>query len=205
MIESLVQQGIRDPRVLDAMSHIPRHDFLDPGMAHQAYVDQPLHIGHRQTISQPLMVALMTQCLQLKGHEKVLEIGTGSGYQTALLAALCKKVYSIERITSLSNKARQTLYRLAYMNFTLRIGDGSLGWPEEAPFDAIIVTAGAPKTPEILLTQIAPKGCLVFPRGQESRQMLVRVTRHESGYREEVLGECRFVKLIGEHGWPSQP
>lgn len=199
--EQLVSRGIRDHRVLEAMGRIPRHEFVDPGMASQAYLDRPLPIGFKQTISQPYIVALMTESLGLKGGEKVLEIGTGSGYQTAILAELCRHLFSMERIVSLSNAARRTLYRLGYINFTLRIGDGTVGWAEEAPFGGILVTAAAPKIPPAYLEQLAEGGILVMPRGDESGQELVRVTRKGSKTLEEVLGECRFVKLYGRFGW----
>lgn len=198
-----MRRGIRDARVLEAMSRVPRHEFVDPGLAAQAYLDHPLNIGLKQTISQPFIVALMTQGLELLGKEKVLEIGTGSGYQTVLLAELSRQVYSIERITSLSNQARRTLYRLGYVNFSLRIGDGTLGWPEEAPFDAILVTAGSPRIPASLLDQLSEGGRLIIPRGGEHQQELVRVHRQGGDFQEEVLTDCRFVKLYGKHGWKS--
>ncbi len=199
--QQLIARGVTDPRVLDVMSRIPRHEFVDPGMAAQAYEDRPLNIGMKQTISQPFIVGLMTQSLELKGTEKVLEIGTGSGYQTAILAELCRHVYSIERVSTLSNRARRTLYRLAYVNVTLRIGDGTLGWPEEAPFDAIIVTAGSPGLPQVYVDQLAEGGRLVIPRGSEEAQDLVRVRKKDGQISEEVLTACRFVKLYGRHGW----
>ncbi len=198
--EQIVARGIQDPRVIDVMSRIPRHEFIDPGMAAQAYLDSPLNIGLKQTISQPYIVALMTEKLRLTGVEKVLEIGTGSGYQTAILAELCRQVYSIERISTLSNRARRNLYRLGYVNVNLRINDGTLGWPEEAPFDAILVAAASPSVPPFYYEQLAPGGRLVMPRGQKDQE-LIRVTRTEGGFVEENLGPCRFVKLYGEHGW----
>ena len=149
--DQLVRRGIADPRVLEAMRRVPRHEFVDPGMAAQAYEDRPLNIGFKQTISQPYMVALMTELLALQGGERVLEIGTGSGYQTAILCELARKVWSIERLKDLSNRSRRTLYRLGDMNFELRIGDGTLGWPEQGPFDAIVVTAAGPRGPGVLL------------------------------------------------------
>ncbi len=199
--QQLAARGVTDPRVLDAMGRIPRHEFVDPGMASQAYEDRPLAIGMKQTISQPYIVGLMTQSLELTGTEKVLEIGTGSGYQTALLAELSRHVYSIERVTTLSNRARRILYRLGYVNVTLRIGDGTLGWPEEAPFDAIIVTAGGPQVPPAYKDQLAEGGRLVIPRGGEEAQDLIRVRRKGGRTVEEVLAACRFVKLYGRHGW----
>ncbi len=199
--EQVIARGIRDPRVIETMGRLPRHEFVDPGMAAQAYLDHPLNIGSKQTISQPYMVALMTESLRLKGNEKVLEIGTGSGYQTAILAELSRQVFSIERIATLSNRARQALYRLGYTNVTLRIGDGTLGWPEEAPYDAILVTAGAPKIPEVYREQLAEGGSLVIPKGDSSHQDLIRITFRNGQFREEALGRCRFVKLYGQEGW----
>lgn len=201
--EQLKPRGIRDARVLEAMLRVPRHEFVDPGIAAQAYLDHPLNIGSKQTISQPYIVGLMTQALRLKGSEKVLEIGTGSGYQTAILAEICRHVYSVERISTLSNRGRQTLYRLGYVNITLRIGDGTLAWPEEAPFDAILVTAAAPGIPPSYIEQLAKGGTLIMPRGETSAQELVRVTKRAEGVVEEILGECRFVKLYGQYGWIS--
>jgi protein-L-isoaspartate(D-aspartate) O-methyltransferase len=199
--EQLTARGIRDPRVLEAMGRVPRHEFVDPGLASQAYLDHPLNIGFKQTISQPYIVALMTESLQLTGGEKVLEIGTGSGYQTAILAELGRHVYSIERIAPLSNGARRTLYRLGYVNFTLRIGDGTAGWPEAGPFDAILVAAAAPAIPPPYLEQLAEGGRLVMPRGDEAVQDLVRLIKKGGKIYEENLSECRFVKLYGEYGW----
>ena len=201
--QQLVERGIRDARVVEAMGRVPRHEFVDPGMAAQAYLDHPLNIGCKQTISQPYIVALMTQALELKGGEKVLEIGTGSGYQTAILAELARQVFSIERVTTLSNRARMVLYRLGYSNVTLRIGDGTLGWPEEAPFDAVLVTAGSPSVPEVYLEQLAEDGRLVIPRGDEESQELVRVRKRQGRFVEENLGACRFVKLYGQYGWQT--
>lgn len=199
--DQLVARGIRSRNVLEAMARVPRHEFVDPGMASQAYLDHPLNIGCKQTISQPYIVGLMTESLELSGTQKVLEIGTGSGYQTAILAELARQVFSIERVTTLSNRARMTLYRLGYSNVSLRIGDGTAGWPEEAPFDAILVTAGAPGIPQAYVDQLAEGGRLVIPRGGEDVQELVRVRKKDGRIVEEKLGACRFVKLYGEHGW----
>jgi len=199
--EQLLARGITDPRVIEVMGRIPRHEFVDEGLASQAYLDHPLNIGLKQTISQPYMVGFMTESLQLKGHERVLEIGTGSGYQTVLLAELCRQVYSIERITTLSNRARRIFYKLGYSNIILRIGDGTLGWPEEAPFDAILVTAGSPQIPRPYMDQLSEGGTLVIPRGNEASQDLVRIRKKNGKFQEEILSECRFVKLYGEHGW----
>ncbi|QQR82079.1 MAG: protein-L-isoaspartate(D-aspartate) O-methyltransferase [Deltaproteobacteria bacterium] len=199
--EQLLARGISDPHVIEVMSRTPRHEFVDSGMTNQAYQDHPLNIGLKQTISQPHIVAFMTQALELTGQEKVLEIGTGSGYQTAILSQLTKKVYSIERLTSLSNKARRTFYRLGLLNITLRIGDGTLGWPEESPYDAIIVTAASPHVPEAYLNQLAEGGRLVIPVGSEEVQTLIRIRKKSGRLEQEKLTECRFVKLVGQYGW----
>ncbi len=197
----IVARGIKDPRVIAAMRKVPRHLFVDEALWDQAYGDFPLPIGEGQTISQPYIVALMTEALQLKGDEKVLEIGTGSGYQTAILAELARKVYSIERVPSLVERARRVLAQLGYTNVVIRLGDGTKGWPEEAPFEAIIVTAGGPKIPEPLLNQLADGGRLVIPVGDEYSQDLIRVTRVGNRLVTENFGGVRFVKLIGDHGW----
>lgn len=202
MVEGqLLARGLCDPRVIEVMGRIPRDEFVDPGMAAQAYEDHPLNLGFKQTISQPYMVGLMTEALQLTGGERVLEIGTGSGYQTAVLCELAKQVYSIERIKDLSNRARKTLYRLGYVNFELRIGDGTEGWREEAPFDAILVSAAAPTIPETYRRQLKPGGRLVIPVGVEETQQLVRVTKEKGKFNEAWLSGCRFVRLYGRYGW----
>jgi protein-L-isoaspartate(D-aspartate) O-methyltransferase len=205
MIDShLRARGISDERVLKAMAAVPRHLFVDEGLQDQAYSDSPLPIGSRQTISQPYIVALMTEALALKGTEKVLEIGTGCGYQTAILAELAERVFSIERIASLAFRAQRTLDSLHYYNILIRVGDGTYGWSEEAPFDAIITTAGAPKVPATLTGQLAVGGRLVIPVGTRSSQTLVTVTRlsqEPDDLKTEDLCGCRFVALIGEHGW----
>ncbi|MFA4873968.1 MAG: protein-L-isoaspartate(D-aspartate) O-methyltransferase [bacterium] len=199
--EQLIPGGIRDSRVLEVMSRIKRHAFASPGMEDQAYLDRPLPIGFGQTISQPLMVAIMTEALALTGAERVLEIGTGSGYQAAILAELAREVFTIERIKELSIRARKILYRLRYDNIKLRIGDGTLGWPEVAPFDRIIVTAGAPAVPEELMKQLSDGGRLVIPVGAEDMQILDIITREGEEFRKHSVTACRFVKLVGEHGW----
>jgi len=205
MVDTQIRaRGIRDERVLAAMEKIPRHLFVEPALIEQAYNDTPLPIGEGQTISQPYIVALMTEALRLTGKEKVLEIGTGSGYQTAILAELAEQVFSIERLASLAAKARQILDHLGYYNVAIRVGDGTWGWREEAPFDAIIVTAGAPRVPSPLMEQLAVGGRLVVPVGGKFTQELYRVTRlsEDPGDVEtETLGGCRFVNLVGEHGW----
>lgn len=205
MVESQIRaRGIKDPRVLKAMETVPRHLFVDEALWDQAYNDNPLPIDERQTISQPYIVALMTEALELTGKEKVLEIGTGSGYQTAILAELADRVFSIERIASLANGARKLLDALHYYNVAIRVGDGTYGWREEAPFDGIIVTAGAPRVPRTLLEQLAVGGRMVIPVGDRYSQILLKLTRQSedlNDIKKEDLGGCRFVDLIGDHGW----
>lgn len=202
MVETqLVTRGIHDPRVLDAMRKVPRHLFVDEALAAQAYADHPLPIGEKQTISQPYIVALMTEALGLEGHEKVLELGTGSGYQTAVLAELADRVFTIERIPSLLHRAREVLNSLGYRNVVYRVGDGTLGWPEEAPFDAILVSAGAPRVPQPLVDQLSMGGRLVLPVGDRLSQELILVERVPEGIRKTTLGGCRFVDLVGKWGW----
>jgi protein-L-isoaspartate(D-aspartate) O-methyltransferase len=202
--EQIISRGIRDLRVIAAMKKVPRHLFVEEALQSQAYSDHPLPIGEKQTISQPYMVALMTEALQLMGREKVLELGAGSGYQTAILAELAEKVYSIERIRSLAIKARQLLYELGYFNVEIKILDGTYGWIEASPFEAILVTAGAPNIPQPLLDQLALGGRLIIPVGDAFVQDLIRVTKTEEGIKKEDLGGCRFVKLIGKHGWNEE-
>ena len=205
MVETQIRaRGINDERVLRAMETIPRHLFVDEGLIASAYSDNPLPIGERQTISQPYIVALMTQALALTGKDRVLEIGTGSGYQTAILASLCDRVFSIERIASLASRARRILDHLNFYNVAIRVGDGSWGWKEEAPFDAIITTAAAPRFSQYLTEQLAPGGRLVAPIGGRDVQTLYKLTRKADAPDElirEDLGGCRFVSLIGESGW----
>ena len=205
--EQIMARGISDRRVIDAMLKIPRHIFVQEAFAVQAYSDTALPIGEKQTISQPYMVALMTEQLALTGKEKVLEIGTGSGYQTAILATLADRIYSAERIRPLALRARKCLDALKLFNVQLRINDteGSpIGWTEEAPFDAIIVTAGAPAVPSILTDQLAPGGRLVIPVGNDSEQQLVRIVKNDQGELEsETSVVCRFVPLIGKQGWQN--
>lgn len=205
MVETQIRaRGIRDERVLMAMEAIPRHLFVDEGLMEQAYSDSPLPIGEHQTISQPYIVALMTEALELKGRERVLEIGTGSGYQTAILASLADRVFSVERIASLATGARKILDKLNFYNVAIRVGDGSYGWSDEAPFDAIITTAAAPDIPQYLLEQLIPGGRMVVPAGGREVQTLYKLTRSKDNPQEiikEDLGGCRFVSLIGESGW----
>ena len=202
--EQLISRGVKDPRVIAAMQKIPRHLFVEEALQNQAYTDHPLPIGEKQTISQPYIVALMTEALELKGTEKVLEIGAGSGYQTAILAELAQKVFSIERIRSLAVKARKLLFELGYFNVEIKIFDGTYGWVEEGPFDAIIVTAGGPEIPQPLLDQLAVGGRLVIPVGDAYVQDLIRLRKKEDGIHKEDLGGCRFVKLIGKYGWENE-
>lgn len=199
--DQLIPRGIHDPRVLSAMRKVPRHWFVEEALWGEAYRDYPVPIGERQTISQPYIVGLMSQALGLKGQEKVLEIGTGSGYQTAILAELSRKVYSIERIRALFQKARRIIDQLKYFNVMLKVYDGTQGWPEESPFEAIIVTAASPEIPAPLLEQLAINGRMVIPVGDRLSQSLKKITRTEEGFQEEDLGGVRFVSLIGEHGW----
>jgi protein-L-isoaspartate(D-aspartate) O-methyltransferase len=199
--EQIVARGITDARVIAALRRIPRHLFVDPGIVNRAYDDSALPIGEKQTLTQPYMTARMTEALALNGDEKVLEVGTGSGYQTALVAELCFNVFSVEKLRVLSRKARTLLVQLEYQNIALHVGDGTIGWSEHAPYDAIIVSAGSPSTPKPLLDQLSSCGRLVIPVGDEQNQTLLRVTRTRSGLEQEQLGECKFVKLFGKYGW----
>jgi protein-L-isoaspartate(D-aspartate) O-methyltransferase len=205
MVETQIKlRGITDARVLKAMETVPRHLFIDEGLIAQAYSDNPLPIGERQTVSQPYIVALMTQALELKGKERVLEIGTGSGYQTAILAELVERVFSIERIAALASRARKILDQLNYYNVAIRVGDGSYGWKEESPFDAIITTAAAPAVPRYLIEQLLVGGRLIIPVGARDVQTLYKFTRLSEDINDlktEDLGGCRFVSLIGDSGW----
>jgi len=205
MVDSQIRaRGIRDPRVLKAMEKVPRHLFVNEALRDQAYNDNPLPIDGGQTISQPYIVALMTEALELKGTEKALEIGTGSGYQAAVLAELVDHVFSIDRIASLAGNARRLLEFLNYYSIAIRVGDGTLGWKDEAPFDAIMVTAGAPDIPKTLVEQLAVGGRLVVPVGGRHSQVLIKLTRLSESVNDvkrEDLGGCRFVDLIGEYGW----
>jgi len=201
--EQLVPRGIYDPKTLEAMRKVPRHLFVEEAMKDQAYGDFPLPIGRGQTISQPYIVALMTQALGLKGHESVLEIGTGSGYQAAILSQICGKVYTVERIDSLLVQARKVFDSLHYLNILTKLDDGTNGWPEYAPYDAIIVTAGGPKVPEPLLEQLADPGILVIPVGDRGVQDLRAVTKKDGRITEKTIEFVRFVSLVGDHGWKS--
>jgi protein-L-isoaspartate(D-aspartate) O-methyltransferase len=199
--EQVIARGIDDVRVIAALRKVPRHLFVDQGIVNRAYHDSALPIGEKQTVSQPYMVACMTAALRLAGTERVLEVGTGSGYQTAVLAELSFNVFSVEKLRMLSRKARSLLDRLEYQNIALHVGDGTIGWSEHAPYDAILVAAGAPAPPAPLLEQLAPGGRLVIPVGDEQTQTLLRITRNRAGFKEEPLGECKFVKLVGKYGW----
>jgi protein-L-isoaspartate(D-aspartate) O-methyltransferase len=199
----IAARGIQDIRVLAAMGTVPRHLFVDESMQPMAYQDRPLLIGENQTISQPYMVALMTEALQLKPTDRVLEIGTGSGYQTAILAKLSEWVYSVERFPNLARKARSILEELKIINVSILVGDGSQGWEEHSPYNAVILTAGSPDFPESLLDQLGDGGRLVIPVGDRFCQTLWRVTRRGDQMDYEDLGGCRFVKLVGEEGWTS--
>jgi protein-L-isoaspartate(D-aspartate) O-methyltransferase len=202
--EQLRRRGIQEPRLLQAMLKVPRHRFIPTEHRHLAYVDGPLPIGAGQTISQPYIVALMTQLLRLEGDEKVLEVGTGSGYQAAILAELARFVHTIERHAELAERARLILQALGYQNIRVHIGDGSLGLAEFAPYQAIIVTAAAPKAPQALLEQLDEGGRLVIPVGGQWGQMLERWTRHGARYEQEEFVPVSFVPLRGEAGWKDE-
>ena len=202
--EQLIPRGIHDPKTLEAMRRVPRHLFVEDALQNQAYNDFPLPIGNGQTISQPYIVALMTQALGLQGHERILEIGTGSGYQAAILSLICEKVYTVERIDSLLVKARKIFDQLHYLNILTKLDDGTNGWTEYEPYDAIIVTAGGPKVPEPLLDQLADPGILVIPVGDRGMQNLQMVTKKEGTITEKTIEYVRFVNLIGSHGWRTE-
>jgi protein-L-isoaspartate(D-aspartate) O-methyltransferase len=202
--KDIIPRGVKDERVLEALRTVPRHLFVDDNQRMNAYEDHPLPIGEGQTISQPYIVASMTEALKLDGSETVLEIGTGSGYQTAILAELAGRVYSVERVPSLTGKSRKVLDSLGYNNVLIKLSDGTLGWEEYAPYDRILVTAGAPSIPEPLTDQLRPGGILVIPVGSNTLQELTRVTKGEDGtLTEERLGSCVFVRLVGKHGWEA--
>ncbi|MBC7247427.1 MAG: protein-L-isoaspartate(D-aspartate) O-methyltransferase [Actinobacteria bacterium] len=199
--QQIADRGVRDPRVLDAMLRVPRHLFVPEDIRYRAYDDCPLPIEEGQTISQPYMVAWMSELLELRGTEKVLEIGTGSGYQAAILCELAREVYSVELHPRLAREAGERLRALGYTNFSIRVGDGTLGWPEKAPFDGIMVTAGAPSVPQPLLEQLADGGRLVIPVGPAGMQMLTVVRRTGNSFQTSEEGSCIFVPLVGKHGW----
>jgi protein-L-isoaspartate(D-aspartate) O-methyltransferase len=199
--EQLVGKGIRNGRVLDAFRAVPRHLFVPEAEQARAYEDHPVGIGHQQTISQPFMVACMSQALELSGGERVLEVGTGSGYQTAILLALGATVYTVERIPELAETARKNLERAGFPGAHFKVDDGTLGWPEEAPFDRVIVTAGAPSLPIALLQQLREGGSMVIPVGNESEQELLLVRREGGLVKKKRICACVFVKLLGKEGW----
>ncbi|MFC1913804.1 protein-L-isoaspartate(D-aspartate) O-methyltransferase [Chloroflexota bacterium] len=203
LIEHLSTE-IRDKRVLAAMSRLPRECFVPLGSRHVAYEDRPLPIGLEQTISQPFIIALMTEALELTGAEKVLEIGTGSGYQTAILAELARWVVSVERLPALAEKAKHTLDTLGYTNVEIHLAKERLGWQREEPYDAIMVTAAAPRVPEILIAQLAIGGRMVIPVGSRYIQELYKVTRQRKKNTVQKLGGCRFVSLIGDEAWEEE-
>ncbi len=203
MTDLLVERGIRDERVIRAMSVVPRHCFVGERWTEEAYADKPLPIGHGQTISQPYIVALMSEGLSLGAGAKVLEIGTGSGYQAAVLAEMGMRVWTLECLDTLASHARRRLRELGYDDVTVLCLDGNDGWPDEAPYDAVVVTAAAQEVPRQPYAQLREGGCMVFPIGDAECQELVRVWRRADGAHEEYLGACRFVKLIGRHGWET--
>ena len=201
--EQLVERGVKNLSVLEAMSRVPRHLFAQDSLQHRAYGDTPLPIGENQTISQPYIVGAMTEALALKGEERVLEIGTGSGYQTAIIAELCRQVFTIERLNNLSRKAQNILEGLNYMNIVFKMFDGTYGWPDQAPFDAILITASAPEIPDSLVKQLGDGGRLVAPIGGADKQKLVVLTKKGDRVSRRDLVNCKFVPLIGKYGWPQ--
>ena len=202
MVEKQIEaRGITDVRVLNAMRQVPRHLFVSEALMDQAYSDFPLPIGEQQTISQPYIVAEMTQALQLSHDDRVLEIGTGSGYQAAILSKIVYRVYSIERIHSLYVRSRKLFDKLGYHNIVTRYSDGTTGWRDQGLFDAIIVTAGSPEIPAVLVNQLTIGGRMVIPVGSQHSQDLIKLVREKNGIHQTNMGGCRFVKLVGEHGW----
>ena len=203
MVERLQEHyQIQDEKILDVMNRLPRHFFVPEAFKHQAYKDNALPISSNQTISQPFIVARMTELLELTPKSRILEIGAGSGYQTAVLASLAGKVFAIERLPNLAKEAQERLQKLGFHNVTLRCADGTNGWEVYAPFDGILVAAGSPDLPQPLLQQLKIGGKLVIPIGQDAKtQTLIRITRTAKGFQTEDFGACSFVPLIGEHGW----
>ncbi len=204
VLEQLVDRGIKNQEVIRAFLKVPRHLFVEQTLRERAYGDYPLPIGLNQTISQPYMVALMCELLELKGNEKVLEIGTGSGYETAILAQLAERVFSIERLDFLTQNARVVLDKLRYNNVVTKVADGTYGWREESPFDGIVVTAASPQIPKRLLDQLAVKRHLVIPKGDAFSQTLFKITKAGKGFDTKSITGCVFVKLIGKYGWENE-
>ena len=202
--EQLIPRGIKDKKVLEAFQKVPRHNFVPKRYLDSAYGDFPLSIGEGQTISQPYMVALMTECLGLSGGETILEIGAGSGYQAAILAELASRVYTVERVVSLAEGARTCLKNLDYKNIQIEIGDGTRGWPEFAPYEGIVVTAAAPDIPKPLIEQLRIKGKLVVPIGGSFNQMLTVITKHKDRIETKQICGCVFVPLLGKYGWKEK-
>lgn len=201
VLEQLLPRGIKEERVLEAFRRVERHKFVPKKLAAEAYADHPLPIGEGQTISQPYIVALMTESLNLKGEAKVLEVGTGSGYQTAILAELAAEVYSVERVSTLAKNAERLLEDLGYRNIYIKCADGTLGWPENAPYDGILVTAAAPSAPQSLIEQLAENGRLVIPIGDTYTQTLTVIQKRAGNFATTEVCGCVFVPLIGKEGW----
>lgn len=201
--EQLQRRNVHDARVLEAMAAVPRHRFVPPQLTEHAYADNALPIGEGQTISQPFIVALTAAALHLDSNDRVLEIGTGSGYAAAVLAHLVVEVWSVERVRLLAMSAKQLLDELGYHNVHVGIGDGTSGWPDHAPYNAVAVAAAAPTVPQLLLDQLAPGGRLVLPVGTRDDQHMLRIVRTAQGFTQQNLGPVRFVPLVGEHGWPT--
>ena len=201
--EQLIARGVRDPRVIEVMRRLPRHVFVDEALRDRAYGDHPLPIGEGQTISQPFIVGRMTELLQLAGREKVLEVGTGCGYQAVVLAELAERVCTMERIPRLASRARETLERLGYRNVWVRTANGTFGWPDEAPFDRILVAAGGPAVPPPLFEQLAEGGRMVMPVGDETNQVLEVIEKVQGTMRVTRDSGCVFVKLVGKYAWES--
>ncbi|MCZ6512660.1 MAG: protein-L-isoaspartate(D-aspartate) O-methyltransferase [Nitrospinae bacterium] len=203
MIEEIIDRGIRDVRVIEAMSRVPRHVFVRDSFHHKAYGDHPLPIGASQTISQPYVVAAMSEALQLTGEERVLEIGTGSGYQTALLSELAAQVFTIERVKSLGRQAKQLLDGLGYTHINYKVFDGTYGWQELGPYDAVLITAAGPEVPQALIEQVKDGGRIVAPIGDDQGQELMVYTKRGKRLRAKRMGDCFFVPLIGKYGVPE--
>ncbi len=202
--EQILGRGIKDLSVMEALSRVPRHLFVNSSLQHRAYGDCPLPIGENQTISQPYIVALMTQVLDLKGKERVLEIGTGSGYQTAVLAELASQIFTIERVKPLVKKTKELLEGLKYKNIVFKTFDGTYGWRDQSPFDAILISAATPSIPKSLIEQLADKGRLVAPVGERESQDLVVLNKNGNRVMERKIGSCKFVPLIGKFAWSEE-